>query len=78
MQSGRSAPAQPGAGSVKIYDIRGRLVRTVLTEEILHPGEHTLGWDGSDETGMRVAPGVYYCRLQIGERSLTKRVILLR
>jgi hypothetical protein len=37
-----------------------------------------MGWDGKDEGGTRVAPGVYYCRLQIGERSLTRRVILLR
>ena len=74
----RSAAAQPGISSVRVYDVKGRLVRTVLIDEVLHPGEHTLGWDGTDEAGTEVAAGVYYCRLQIGERSLTRRVILLR
>jgi hypothetical protein len=66
------------AGSVRVYDVKGRLVRTILTEETLHPGDYSMSWDGMDENGTQVAPGVYYCKLQIGERSLTKRVILLR
>ncbi len=74
----KSSAAQPGIGSLRVYDVKGRLVRIVLTDEVLHPGEHTLGWDGTDETGTKVSPGVYYCRLQIGDRSLTRRVILLR
>jgi hypothetical protein len=74
--------AQPsnesGISSVRIYDVKGRLVRTILEEEFLHPGEYSMGWDGNDENGMKVSPGVYYCKLQIGDRSVTKRVILLR
>ena len=75
---GQAAVAQSGIGSVRVYDVKGRLVRTILADEALHPGEHVLGWDGTDEAGMKVAAGVYYCRLQIGERSLTRRVVLLR
>lgn len=67
-----------GVSSVRIYDVQGRLVRTILEEEVLHPGDYSLGWDGRDEHGTQVAPGVYYCKLQIGSRSSTKRVILLR
>jgi hypothetical protein len=75
---GMAAEPQTGISSVRVYDVKGRLVRTILTDKVLHPGEHALGWDGADEAGMKVAAGVYYCRLQIGERSLTRRVILLR
>ncbi len=64
--------------SVKIYDVRGRLVKTVLEQEMLHPGEYLRVWDGYDEHGKEAAPGVYYVKLQIGDRSVTKRVILLR
>jgi hypothetical protein len=67
-----------GMSSVRVYDVKGRLVRTVLQEEFLHPGSYQLSWDGLDENGAKVAPGVYYCKLQVGARSLTKRVILLR
>jgi len=74
----RSVSSQPGISSVRVYDVKGRLVRSLMIDEVLHPGEHTLGWDGTDEAGTKVAAGVYYCRLRIGERSLTRRVILLR
>ncbi len=67
-----------GTSSVRIYDVKGRLVRIVLHEDFLHPGDYSIGWDGRDEKGVKVSPGVYYCKLQIGERNLTKRVILLR
>ncbi len=67
-----------GSSSVRIYDVRGRLVRTILDQGALHPGEYLHTWDGLDEYGKETAPGVYYVKLQIGERSLTKRVILLR
>jgi hypothetical protein len=67
-----------GASSVRIYDVRGRLVRTVIDQGPLHPGEYLYAWDGLDEYGKESAPGVYYVKLQIGDRSVTKRVILLR
>lgn len=68
----------PGVSSVRIYDVRGRLVRAILDEEYLHPGGYSRIWDGRDEAGAPVAPGVYYCTFRLGDRSLTKRVILLR
>ena len=67
-----------GSGSVRIYDVRGRLVRTIAEVEQIQPGDYSYNWDGLDENGVKVSPGVYYCKLQIGNRSLTKRVILLR
>jgi len=67
-----------GLSSIKIYDVRGRLVRTILEDEFLHPGDYSMGWDGMDDQGVELAPGAYYCKLQVGSRSLTKRVILLR
>ncbi|MDD3642870.1 MAG: FlgD immunoglobulin-like domain containing protein [Candidatus Krumholzibacteria bacterium] len=76
--SAGAVAARSGTGSVRIYDVKGRLVRSILEREHLSPGEYSVSWDGNDETGARVAPGVYYCKFQVGERSLTKRVILLR
>ena len=67
-----------GSSSVRIYDVRGRLVRTILEQGPIHPGEYQYSWDGHDEYGKEAAPGVYYVKLQIGDRSVTKRVILIR
>lgn len=72
------ASEDDGTSSVRIYDVRGRLVKTILEQEMLHPGEYLRAWGGCDEYGKEAAPGVYYVKLQIGDRSLTKRVILLR
>lgn len=78
-QSSRSAGSGgDGGSSVKIYDVQGKLVRTILERDVMHPGDYSFTWNGLDEYGAEVAPGVYYCKLQIVGRSLTKRVILLR
>ena len=77
--SSRSAGAKGnGDSSVKIYDVQGRLVKTIIEQDAMHPGDYSYSWNGMDEYGVEVAPGVYYCKLQLGSRSLTKRVILLR
>jgi len=77
--SSRSAGTK-GAGdsSVKIYDVQGKLVKTIIEQDTMHPGDYSYSWNGMDEYGIEVAPGVYYCKLKLGGRSLTKRVILLR
>jgi hypothetical protein len=75
----RSASGAGNDGSsVKIYDVQGKLVKTIIEQDAVHPGDYTYSWNGMDEYGNEVAPGVYYCKLQIEGRSLTKRVILLR
>lgn len=50
--------------SLQVYDVRGRLLQTV-TEGTLPAGEHTLAWNGRDQTGRRVAMGLYLARLTI-------------
>lgn len=67
-----------GRGSVKIYDVRGELVKTVSERDFMPPGSYAYQWDGTDRKEQKVAPGVYYCTLKIGERSRTKRIILLK
>jgi hypothetical protein len=58
--------------SLKVYDILGREVRTLVNEN-LQPGSYEVRWDA---TGM--ASGVYLYRLQAGEYAQTKRMVLMR
>ncbi|NNE10028.1 MAG: hypothetical protein HKN20_15815 [Gemmatimonadetes bacterium] len=72
--SGALAPVA-ATQSLTIYDIRGRLVRTVLHGA---PGRSSAQWDGRNESGARVAPGVYFSRFESGGRAATKRISIVR
>jgi hypothetical protein len=63
--------------SLKIFDVTGRLV-TILVDEVSGPGRYQTGWQAADENGSSVASGVYYIKLQIDKRYITKRLILLK
>jgi hypothetical protein len=65
------------AVTLSIFDIDGRLVRTLVTGE-LRAGEHRVEWAGVDADGNRVAPGVYFYRLDAGDRTATRKVLIIR
>jgi hypothetical protein len=70
----------PGSGlaaSVKVYNVAGRLVAT-LVDQPHTPGKYRTGWVARDEAGNTVASGVYYVKLQIGRRSMTMRMVQLK
>jgi len=60
-----------------IVDVSGRLVRD-LASGCRSAGEHHLLWDGQDEAGASVPPGVYFCRLEAGHEVRTQQLVLLR
>jgi len=62
---------------LRVFDVRGRAVAT-LTDRIWSPGQHFVSWTGNDVSGDRVAPGTYFLRLETGEQSFTRKVILQR
>jgi len=69
-----------GAGqptSVKIYNVAGRLVATLL-DEPRSPGRYRVDWTARGEDGASLASGVYYVKLQIGKRSVTMRMVQLK
>lgn len=61
---------------LEIFDAQGRRTRT-LVNRTLEPGRFTESWDGRDEAGNRVSPGVYMYTLSAGEFRAQKRVVLL-
>jgi len=68
---------------LKIYDLTGKLVRT-LVDERQKPGYYRVNWDGRDDQGQRVSPGIYFYRLEahtgLGTGSFkdTRKLILLK
>jgi hypothetical protein len=62
------------SGELRVYDVAGRLVRAYA----LPASSGSIAWDGTNGSGSRVAPGVYFLRLTAGGATETKRVTLIR
>ena len=69
----------PTAGRVQleVLGVDGRRVRT-LVDGPLPAGNHEAVWDGRDERGQTVAPGLYFDRLTSMGRTLSHRIVLTR
>ncbi len=63
--------------TIRIYDVAGRLVKT-LVNEARPEGFQTVIWDGTNQVGQRVASGVYYYRMKTATRHFSRKIVLLR
>ncbi len=63
---------QGGRMSLKVYDIRGRLVSTLLDRD-MHQGEHSARWDNK-----RIASGMYFARLRAGKAVETMKFSVVK
>jgi hypothetical protein len=73
----RYALTEPGPVRLEIFDAAGRVVRT-LVDATQQEGVYTVSWDGRDNPGERVEPGVYFYRVQTGASSDSRKMIVLR
>ena len=64
--------------ALKVYDVGGRLVRTLVADAQLSPGRHQASWNGVDNAGRPVASGIYFSQLVVGglERQTRKLALL--
>ncbi len=65
-----------GRAKVQVFDIRGRLVRT-LADDSFTEGFTTAHWDGSDDDGRRLASGLYVIRMTAGRFHGSRKAVLL-
>ncbi len=63
--------------SLKVYDVVGRLVRTLAVGQF-EAGAHTVTWNGRDEAGAFAPSGVYLYKLEAGDFSQTRQLLLLK
>jgi hypothetical protein len=66
----------PGHGSVRVYDITGRLVKTIASGP-QGKGEYTLNWNWRNE-GRTVSSGVYFIKSSNAGSSAVERIVLIR
>jgi immune inhibitor A len=62
---------------LKIYNIRGQLVRTLVDGDKTG-GDYAVLWDGRDESGKAVSSGIYFYKLTAGSSSEVKKMVLLK
>ena len=55
-----------GRVTMNVYNVSGRLVRTLKTDEYTDAGTHEVSWNGLDNVGRRVPSGVYFVKATVG------------
>jgi len=67
---------KPGLVSLKVYNIAGELVSTLVNEN-KKTGNYEVTWEGRDEAGNKVGSGIYLCQLTMnGQRTIKKLTII--
>jgi len=64
--------------SLVIFDVNGNVIKEFCHDIMMPQGEHFETWSGENSSGFRVASGIYFLQLRVGDYSETKRLILLR
>ncbi len=64
--------------SMKVYDITGRVVKTLIDNENFAKGNHKITWDGTNNFGQKVASGNYICQMKFGNFTKSIKMTLLK
>ncbi len=70
--------AEPTVINLRIFDLRGQLIRSLVSDRNLAAGTHTQIWRGDDDRGQTVGAGVYFYRLEAGNFQATKRITMIK
>jgi hypothetical protein len=66
-----------GQVTIVVYDVLGNKVKT-LANKTMEPGLKNIIWDSQDDSGRPVSSGIYFYKLQMGQQTKTKKMMLLR
>ncbi|MBL8029548.1 MAG: T9SS type A sorting domain-containing protein, partial [Fibrobacteres bacterium] len=63
--------------SLKVYDLKGRLLRTLVNSELKSGSRFTATWNGLDNNNRPVSSGVYVYRIKVGNRFEQTRFMVM-
>ncbi len=69
---GTASPAD-----LAIYNIKGQKVRQLFTG-MAQAGEHSLVWDGKDDSGRQMGSGIFFCRLSSPGYTQTHKMVMVK
>ncbi|MFZ2324192.1 MAG: alpha-amylase family glycosyl hydrolase [Ignavibacteriaceae bacterium] len=73
----RYSIVSPSIVTLKIYDILGREVKTLVNQE-QNNGTYEVNWNGDNEFGNKVSTGVYFYKIDAGTYSDVKKMLLIK
>lgn len=71
------AVAREGHVELGVYDLSGRLIRTLVSESST-AGEHSVSWDGTDNAGNGVPSGMYFYKYASGGKITARKMTLVK
>jgi len=63
--------------TIDVYNLKGQKIKTLMND-ILPAGQHSVIWNGTDESGKSVSSGVYLYKMKSGNYQNTKKMILMK
>ena len=71
-------PAGTMRVALRVYNILGQSVRTLVEQSNPTAGSHTISWDGQTDAETPVTSGMYLLALQADDELLTRKIMLIR
>jgi hypothetical protein len=69
--------AKAGKACLQVFNLKGQKVATLVNKN-LTAGKHAFQWQGKNENDKPVASGVYFYKLTAGDKTLTRKMILMK
>jgi len=74
----RFTSTKSGPMTVRMFDLNGHLVRTLLNATPMQPGPHAIWIDGRDRDGNELASGIYFFRVDAVDGVATGRFVIVK
>lgn len=70
----------PNSGEVdiRVFDLTGRVVRRLTSNEVYQAGRHSVPWNGRCDRGRKVAAGSYLVRMRVGGEIHQRKIMLMK
>ncbi|MCB9291219.1 MAG: T9SS type A sorting domain-containing protein, partial [Lewinellaceae bacterium] len=68
---------EAGPAALEVFNLDGQRVKTLLSRD-MEAGGYEHSWDGADNRGQELSPGIYLLQLRTGRRTITRKLVLVR
>ena len=69
--------AEEGNVDIKVYNIKGQVVKSLINEKRA-VGSHRVTWNGDNNSGSKVASGIYFVKMKQHNNNITRKILLTK